>query len=170
MRITLIGFMGSGKTTVAQELSQQLALPNNDLDTLIEQAAGLTIPAYFEQFGEAHFRQLEQKVLTEALSLEGILSTGGGTPVQVSNQDLLQNQDGPVIFLDASDQTITTRLLADGVASRPLFQQLGMDGLLELKQTRQPIYEKIASEIITVDGKQPAEIAEEIIHTINVSI
>ncbi|WP_288845857.1 shikimate kinase [uncultured Fructobacillus sp.] len=170
MRITLIGFMGSGKTTVAQELSQQLTLPNNDLDTLIEQAAGLTIPAYFEQFGEAQFRQLEQKVLAEALSLEGILSTGGGTPVQVSNQDLLNNQDGPVIFLDASDQTITTRLLADGVASRPLFQQLGMDGLLELKQTRQPIYEKIASEIITVDGKQPAEIAEEIIHTINVSI
>ncbi|CAK1230407.1 shikimate kinase [Fructobacillus tropaeoli] len=170
MKITLIGFMGSGKTTVAQELSQQLALPNNDLDTLIEQAAGLTIPAYFEQFGEAHFRQLEQKVLAEALSLEGILSTGGGTPVQVSNQDLLKNQDGPVIFLDASDQTITTRLLVDGVASRPLFQQLGMDGLLELKQARQPIYEKIASEIITVDGKQPAEIAEEIIHTINVSI
>ncbi|CAK1227420.1 Shikimate kinase (AroK) [Fructobacillus cardui] len=170
MRITLIGFMGSGKTTVAQELSQQLTLPNNDLDTLIEQAASLTISAYFEQFGEAQFRQLEKKVLAEALSLEGILSTGGGTPVQVSNQDLLKNQDGTVIFLDASDQTITTRLLADSVASRPLFQQLGMDGLLELKQTRQPIYEKIASEIITVDGKQPAEIAEEIIHTINVSI
>ncbi|USS91745.1 shikimate kinase [Fructobacillus americanaquae] len=170
MRITLIGFMGSGKTTVAKELSHQLNLPQNDLDTLIEQTAGLTIPAYFEQFGEARFRQLEQSVLTEALSLEGILSTGGGTPVQVSNQGLLKNQPGPVIFLDASDQTIASRLLADGVTSRPLFQQLGMDGLLALKQTRQPVYEKIASEIITVDGKQPADIAKEIIHSINVNI
>lgn len=169
MRITLIGFMGSGKTTVAKELSNQLNLPQNDLDALIEQTAGLTIPAYFEQFGEARFRQLEQNVLTEALSLEGILSTGGGTPVQVSNQGLLKNQSGPVIFLDASDQTIASRLLADGVTSRPLFQQLGMDGLLALKQARQPVYEKIASEIITVDGKQPADIAKEIIHSINVS-
>lgn len=170
MKITLIGFMGSGKTTVAKELSQALGLPQVDLDQLIENRAGLSIPAYFQQFGEERFRQLEQELLAEALTGDGILSTGGGTPVQAANQAIFQNHSQPIIFLDASDATIQDRLIADGLAGRPLFEKLGLEGIINLKHDRQACYESLASDVITVDGKTPQEIAQEIINKINATV
>ncbi|WP_275936572.1 shikimate kinase, partial [Fructobacillus ficulneus] len=71
MKITLIGFMGSGKTTVAQALSENLNLPLTDLDQLIVDRAGLSIPAYFDQYGKPAFRLFEQEVLVDALAADG---------------------------------------------------------------------------------------------------
>ncbi|WP_275936571.1 shikimate kinase, partial [Fructobacillus ficulneus] len=89
--------------------------------------------------------------------------TGGGTPVQPASQAVFKAHQGPIIFLDANDATIQKRLEADGIASRPLFQQLGMDGLLKLKRSRQATYEDLATTVIHVDEKDPATIAQEII-------
>ncbi|MHA8138170.1 shikimate kinase [Lactobacillaceae bacterium Scapto_B20] len=168
MKITLIGFMGSGKTTVANQLSQQLKLPLVDLDELIEKRAGLTIPEYFAKFGESKFRELESQTLKDALAMPGILSTGGGTPIPVANQKVFNKHEDPIILLNANDETIQKRLLNDGVSGRPLFQKLGMDGILELKHSRQATYEALADQIISVDDQTPAKIVKEIMQRLKI--
>ncbi|MDF7637339.1 shikimate kinase [Leuconostocaceae bacterium ESL0958] len=160
MTLILIGFMGAGKSTVGQALGQALKQDYVDLDEFVAAKAAMSIPDYFNRYGEAAFRQLEQAALSEALQQADILSTGGGTPLYAGNQALLRAQPGAVIFLDASDATIEARLLADGVASRPLFQELGLAGLLDLKAARQSSYEALADQHILVDGQHPAAIAD----------
>ncbi|UQS86019.1 shikimate kinase (plasmid) [Nicoliella spurrieriana] len=167
MKLILIGFMGSGKSTIADALSHKLAIEHHDLDQLIEKQSGFKIPAYFEQFGEAQFREFEHQTLIDALELDGIVSTGGGTPVQDANFDLLVQHPTPTVFLNATDETVLKRLLKDDVESRPLFQELGATGLIELKHARQPKYEQLADIIIDVNDKTPAQIVDEIVNQLN---
>ncbi|MEJ6401112.1 shikimate kinase [Nicoliella lavandulae] len=167
MNITLIGFMGSGKTTVANALSQQLEIEQNDLDEMVLQRTGLTIPEYFEQYGEAKFRKLEMDNLQLALATGGILSTGGGTPMQANNFKLIQEANTATVFLNAQDNTITHHLIHDGIEERPLFKQLGIDGIIKLKHERQLTYEQLADVIIDVDHKSPELIVNELMEKLS---
>ncbi|MBW1606309.1 shikimate kinase [Lactobacillus sp. Sy-1] len=167
MKVILIGFMGSGKSTIAEVLSEQLAIEHHDLDLLIENRSGLKIPEYFDQFGEAKFREFEHQTLIDALEMDGIVSTGGGTPVQDANFALLLDHPTPTVFLNASDDTVIKRLVSDGIQSRPLFQQLGEEGLLDLKHSRQNRYEQLADITIDVNDKTPDKIVAEIIEKLN---
>lgn len=160
MLAILIGFMGSGKTTVGQLLAQKLTTRHADLDDLIVKTAGQAITDIFAERGEGYFRQLEQRTLTSALTQPGVLSTGGGTPTIAANAAILTASPVPVIWLTASDQTIIDRVQDDG--SRPLVNQLDTTELMALKQRRAVQYAATADLVITTDQLSPQQIVTRI--------
>ncbi|WP_047999858.1 shikimate kinase [Lactiplantibacillus herbarum] len=160
MQAILIGFMGSGKTTVGRLLAQKLATEHADLDDLIIQRAGQPITSIFAKHGETYFRQLEHQTLEQAMTVPGILSTGGGTPTIAVNAKLLMSSSVPVIWLAANDQTILRRVQHD--ASRPLVNELDENVLLALKQQRNRQYAAAADLIIPTDRLTPVEIVRQI--------
>ncbi len=160
MQAIIIGFMGSGKTTVGRELSESLNVNNHDLDEIIVNQIGESISSFFKTHSEAEFRKIERQQLQKAMNLEGILSTGGGTPMQ--NSQIFKATSIPVFLLDAVDETILKRLTKE--SGRPLVEKLGMDGILQLKAKRQPAYEAISDYIIHTDNKTPQAVSKEIIN------
>lgn len=124
--ICLAGFMGSGKSTVGSRLAQQLGWRFVDLDERIEEAAGITIPQFFERHGEPAFRQLEADELRAALgrSIERaestILALGGGTYAQQGAPEFLRNAGVPVIWLDSPIEVLLAR--CSTMTGRPLFK------------------------------------------------
>lgn len=160
MQAILIGFMGSGKTTVGQLLARELGVHHADLDDLIVQRAGCSINTIFNTQGEDYFRQLEQRTLRGALDQPGILSTGGGTPTIAANAAILKASPVPVICLTASDRTILQRVGQD--TGRPLVDQLGPQGLLALKAKRAALYRAAADRLVVTDELTPAQIVAEI--------
>lgn len=162
MAVILVGFMGAGKTTVGQTLARKMQCTHRDLDDLIIESAGQSIPEIFAERGDAGFRQLEHETLVKALDDIEILSTGGGTPMQPANFDLLKAKQTPVVLLEASGETILKRIGRD--ANRPLVQQLGAQGLVALQQKRDPRYHELADLVITTDHLSPNQIADQIIN------
>ena len=118
--------MGSGKTTIGQQLARQLAWRFVDLDDRIEDAAGLKISEFFERHGEPSFRLLEAAQLRAALgrALElrepAVLALGGGTYAQPGAPEFLKAQAVPVIWLDSPVETLLARCMT--MTSRPLFR------------------------------------------------
>ncbi|KRM96767.1 shikimate kinase [Liquorilactobacillus aquaticus DSM 21051] len=165
MKAILIGFMGSGKTTIGKLLAEKLNLPHVDLDDQITAAAGIAITDIFSQHGENYFRQLEHEVLLNAISQEGILSTGGGTPTQSENLTALKKAEIPVILLEAAADTILERVSGD--IERPLVNSLDRDGLTSLKEKRQPKYQACADLTIKTDGSSPEKIVTQILNYLN---
>ncbi|GLB47491.1 shikimate kinase [Philodulcilactobacillus myokoensis] len=164
MKVILIGFMGCGKTTVGRELAKQMNLPQYDLDQMIVKNLNEPISNFFKEKGEAAFRDFEHQMLNKSLSLDGILSTGGGTPVQKQNQNLFHQTSVPIMMLDASDDVIRKRLSLD--ANRPIVEKLGMDGIIKLKHQRDATYRMISNQIILTDHKSPLTIAKKIIENL----
>lgn len=161
MAVILVGFMGAGKTTVGRELARKMQCTHRDLDDLIVESAGQSIPEIFAARGDAGFRQLEHHTLVKALGDIEILSTGGGTPMQPANFELLKSKQTPVVLLEASPETILKRIGHD--ANRPLVQELGTDGLIDLQQQRDPRYHELADLVITTDDLNPSQIANQIV-------
>lgn len=108
MKVVLVGFMGSGKTTVSRLLGQKMNLPVTDLDDVIVEQAG-PIPVIFETNGETFFRQIEHDLLLECLNQEGILTTGGETPIREDNVAALTDDDALVVLLKANPETTVAR-------------------------------------------------------------
>ena len=109
--IILIGYMGSGKSTLGRKIARKLNYEFLDTDSAIEEKEGLTIAAIFEQFGEVHFRKLETNIL---LSLKGkekiVIATGGGMPCFNGNMNLL-NELGRTFYLKRSVNELVHRLV-----------------------------------------------------------
>lgn len=161
MKLILIGFMGSGKTTISQLLGQQLGLPVTDLDQAIIADQQQTIPEIFAAVGEQGFRQVESRVLKTTLTQQdGILATGGGTPLREDNRRELAMDPAPVVFLHASPAETARRLA--GATDRPIANQLDVAGLGRLLAQRQSRYAECADFTVETDGRAPAEIAAEI--------
>lgn len=158
-QLILIGFMGSGKTTLGSRIAQQHQLPFYDLDQLIEARSETSIPAIFTTYGEPYFRQLETKALEYAISKPGILATGGGTILAAENQTILTNTQTPIVFLKTSLETVIERLKND--TSRPLAQDL--TNLRRLYQTRESLYRTFADRIIDTDGQTPSQLSQKIL-------
>lgn len=165
MRAILVGFMGSGKTTVGQLLAEQLNTHHRDLDDMIVERAGKPVQQIFDEDGELAFRRMEHAVLRDALAGDGILSTGGGTPIQENNMALLQASDVPVILLDVAPDTIMKRLSGDNV--RPLVKRLGLDGLVDLKGERDSRYHEVSDVEIATDALTPEEVVEAVLEAIH---
>lgn len=159
----LIGFMGAGKTTVGQELAKELNQPFCDLDHAIEEHLGQSIPSYFEAQGETAFREVEKERLAAHLSTENVLATGGGTACQKANQMLLIEDERPVIWLSASDETTIANLSGEDWAKRPILADKTPRDVSNLKASREDAYRQTADIVINVDQKSSKAIAQEII-------
>ena len=152
-RIILIGYMGAGKTTVGKALSKELNIPFYDLDWYIESRRRKTVPQLFAEVGEAGFREIERSMLHEVAEFEDvIISCGGGTPCFFDNMEYM-NQQGQVVYLQASPEVLYGHLLM-GKSVRPLLLGKTREELLvfikeQLKQ-REPYYSQ-ARHILNVD-------------------
>ena len=157
MAKVLLGFMGSGKTTIARQLDSDFV----DMDALLEGRLGMPIARFFEEKGEAAFRQLEEEVLADLLKTDKVISTGGGIVISPRNRALLkQNPDN--IYLKADFETLYQRILADKDNQRPLFLKNSKEGLAAIFNERQAWYEEVASQIVDVSNLNPDEIIEEL--------
>lgn len=117
----LIGFMGSGKSTVARALGERLSLDVLDLDDEINTLSGKTIPEIFAEEGEVGFRKYEYQVLSDACRNDGIISTGGGVITFDDSYEIIKNTDRKVIFLNADFDVLYERISGD--ETRPLAGQ-----------------------------------------------
>ena len=157
MAKVLLGFMGSGKTTIARKLDSDFV----DMDALLEDRLGMPIARFFEEKGEAAFRQLEEEVLADLLKTDKVISTGGGIVISSRNRALLkQNPDN--IYLKADFETLYQRISADKDNQRPLFLKNSKEDLAEILKERQAWYEEVASKVIDVSKLSPEEIIEEL--------
>lgn len=160
--LVLIGFMGSGKTSVGLKLSYKLKMPVEDTDKLIERREGKSIRQIFEEEGEEVFRKKETELLGELADRQGrvIYSVGGGTPVREENRKLLR-QLGTVVYLQISPETVYERLKGD--TTRPLLQcENPLEKIRELMESRREAYESCADIMIAVDLLDMEEILEQI--------
>lgn len=163
--IFLCGFMGVGKSATGRILSQKLACPFFDLDALIVDLAGKSIPRIFSENGEIEFRRWESQALQDVLSListGGVCALGGGALISPDNRRLI-GQAGELFYLRASPESLLERLSSEW-EERPLLQTKG-DRIIHLQnllQAREPQYSEASAQIQT-DKKSPSEVADGII-------
>ena len=144
-RIVLIGYMGSGKTTVGKALAKEIGLPFYDLDWYIESRMRKKVSQIFAERGEEGFRQIERNMLHEVAEFEDVVvSCGGGTPCFFDNIDYL-NQQAQVVYLRCEPEVLRQHLLM-GKGDRPLLKGKSPDELLafiqEQLEWREPFYSK----------------------------
>ncbi|WP_248035329.1 shikimate kinase [Streptococcus sp. oral taxon 431] len=157
MAKVLLGFMGAGKSTIARGLDPDFV----DMDALLEDRLGMPIARFFEEKGEAAFRQIEEEVLADLLKMDQVVSTGGGVVISQKNRALLkQNPDN--IYLKADFETLYQRISADKDNQRPLFLNNSKEDLAAIFNERQTWYEEVASKVIDVSKLSPEEIIEEL--------
>lgn len=157
MAKVLLGFMGAGKSTIARGLDADFV----DMDTLLEERLGMSIARFFEEKGEAVFRQVEEEVLADLLKTDKVISTGGGIVISPRNRDLLK-QNPENIYLKADFETLYQRISADKDNQRPLFLNNSKEDLEAIFNERQIWYEEVASQIVDVSRLSPEEIIEEL--------
>ncbi|MDT2760247.1 shikimate kinase [Enterococcus xiangfangensis] len=162
--IVLIGFMGAGKTTISKELAAALEARVVDMDDVLVERIGQPISEYFEEHGEAAFREHETSLLKEALNEESVIATGGGVILQQENQKVLS--DKLVVYLKADANVLVQRIREDKVNVRPLAIKNDDGDLKRLFFSREKLYEKLAKVTVDTSEKLPQEIVNEIIQQV----
>jgi shikimate kinase len=159
--IVLVGFMGTGKTAVANMLATMTDMKLVEMDAVIEKTAGKPITQIFAEDGEAAFRKIEHNLAATLSTPEAsIISTGGGVVLNPDNIRLL-SEGGLVVCLQASVDEILRRVEND--MDRPLLQTNDRKGkVLALLSQRQKLYDNIPFQILT-DGRSVENIAQEIL-------
>lgn len=157
MNICLVGFMGSGKTTIGKALSESLKMDWVDLDMFIEQQENRTISDIFKENGETYFRQLEQNSLSALAKEDCVISTGGGVIISKENRQVLQSVC--TVYLVYPFETLYTRIAGD--ETRPL--ATSYEDLKARYEARLDLYETASQVKINCEGKSINEITQEII-------
>jgi shikimate kinase len=158
--IVLIGPMGSGKTTVGGLVAERLGTAVRDTDHDVEETAGRAISEIFVDDGEAAFRALERAAVAAALAThDGVLALGGGAVLDPETRELLAGHD--VVFLRVGLSDAVKRV---GLGtSRPLLLGNVRGRIKTLLDERTPVYESVATLTVETDGRDPQEIADEIV-------
>ncbi|MGE5194720.1 MAG: shikimate kinase [Deltaproteobacteria bacterium] len=164
MVITLIGYRGSGKSTVAQELAARLGWDWIDADAAIEQAASRTIREIFAAEGEAGFRRREREMLAGLLGRDRLVVAAGGGAILSSDIRRDMKAAGPVVWLQASVPVLAKRIGDDPTTAerRPNLAGGGIDEIARLLAEREPLYRDCASHTVFTDNLSVPEIAERI--------
>jgi len=172
MKIVLLGYMASGKSTIGKILAKKLQLSFIDLDDYISKKEDLSIPELFKTKGEIYFRKKETQFLKELLQKDTqfILALGGGTPCFGKNIEII-NTYGTSVYLKSSlNNTFAILSKEENKKTRPLIASISNENLKEFIAKhlfeRSLFYEQ-ASEIVSIDEKQMEEIAEEIMERLN---
>jgi len=148
--VCLIGFMGSGKSTLGEQLAHQLSYTFIDTDSVIEAQQGKPIYEIFKTHGEKHFRQCERTLLKDLVfgthSKNRVIAMGGGMPISASNKKLIKMLGSLNIYLNPYFETIYTRIKG---TQRPLVYRRSRHSIFDLWLDRYKIYEQIAHIMIT---------------------
>lgn len=165
-KIILLGYMGSGKSTIAKILSEKTGIPFLDLDEIIEEKTNLSIKNLFKEKGEIYFRKLEHEVFHDLMSNSQsvILSLGGGTPCYANNHELLKGDNTISIYLKASIDTLYNRLIHDK-NNRPLVADKSESEMKEFIAKHlfdRSFYYNQAQHKVIVDDKTATSIVSEI--------
>lgn len=160
--IVLIGFMGTGKSTISEFLKNSFAMEVIEMDQIIAEREGMTISDIFEVYGEQYFRNLETNLLIEMQSKTNVvISCGGGTPMRECNV-VEMKKNGRVVLLTAKPETILDRVKDSH--DRPLIENnKTVPFIADLMEKRREKYEAAADIIIETDGKDELQICEELI-------
>ncbi|MCC6422417.1 MAG: shikimate kinase [Phycisphaerales bacterium] len=150
MSILLVGYRGSGKTTIGKKLADRLWQPFVDTDDLIVRAAGKSIKEIFAESGEEAFRDLESNALQQALALKDhVISLGGGAVIREQNRELIKNSGHRVIYLRCEPDILHQRIGADPntAANRPALSPAGgnIDEIRTILSLREPWYRQVMS-------------------------
>ena len=160
-KIVLIGPPGAGKSSIGKALAKELNLNFIDSDSEIEKSSQKRISEIFIEDGEPAFRLLEVDVVRKVLAdFEGVISLGGGAPINKEIQEVLQDANYPVVFIDVSIAQAATRIGFN--KDRPLLLVNPRQQWISLMNDRRPIYEKLASQTISSDNQKPHEVAKQI--------
>jgi shikimate kinase len=160
--IYLIGYRGTGKSTVARLLTEKLGWHFLDMDSEIEARNGKSIRQIFADEGEPAFRRIESELLHEVSSLtQHVIATGGGVILDPNNRACLKNS-GQVIWLTGKPATLWNRILEDATSKdrRPDLTVGGLGEIEQLLKVREPLYCECANLEIAVDDRTPDQIAD----------
>lgn len=166
-KIVLLGYMGCGKSTIANKLSKIIEIPFVDLDKKIEEKTNLSINGIFEKHGEIYFRKLEHEVFVELLNSPDnlIIGLGGGTPCYANNHELLKIDTVTSIYLKASIETLFNRL-NHNKSKRPLIADKSEDEMKEFIAKHlfdRSFYYNQAQHKVVVDDKTIEETVMDIV-------
>jgi shikimate kinase len=164
LNIYLVGMMGSGKSTIGQDLAKQIGYGFLDTDTSIERLTKQSISEIFAAVGEAEFRSIESQVLSEVSAYTKlVVSTGGGVVIKQSNWGYLRQ--GVVVWLDVAENVLWQRLVSD--TTRPLLQDPNPQAKLhEILESRRSRYGEADLKISIAQEKPPADVVAEILQMI----
>lgn len=166
--IFLVGFSGTGKSTVARLVGARLGWPVHDVDAFVVERGGLTIPEIFEQEGEAGFRRREAEALRAVSSSPPfVVATGGGAALDEANRRLMASR-GWVVALEGRPETLHSRLQRqrqqdEADAVRPLLDAGDpLERVRALKESRQAVY-ALADWTVHTDRLTPEQVADEVV-------
>ena len=158
----LIGFMGSGKSTIAQALSSMAQADCMEMDQAIEENQRMSINDIFEKYGESYFRDAETGLIEDLAQKQNlIVSCGGGAVLRPENVAMMK-KSGRIVLLTASPETIFQR--GRHSTNRPLLKgKMNPESISMLMEKRRPAYESAADLTVATDDKTPEAIANEIL-------
>ena len=165
--LVLVGYRGTGKSSVGRILADRTDRPFIDSDVQLELRAGRPIASIFAESGEAVFRDWEERIIHETTSADNgaVLATGGGAVLRETNRNRLR-AFGLVIWLQGSPEVLTSRLCADpkALADRPALTSAGtLREIAEVLEARLPLYRATADFEVETEGKSPEQVAEMIL-------
>lgn len=164
--IVLIGFMGAGKSTVSEYLSTLFAMDIVEMDQVIAEQEGMSIPDIFATYGEEYFRDLETQLLINMQKEKNVvISCGGGVALRERNV-IEMKKNGRVVLLTASPEVVYERVKDS--EDRPLLAGRGnVKGIAELMEQRREKYEAAADIVINTDNKTVLQICEELVQRLS---
>ncbi len=158
--VWLIGMMGSGKSTVGEELARRLGVPFYDTDTEIVSRLGCSIGELWGLQGEGAFRDLEESQVGRLAGREAVVATGGGVVLRPSNVTAMR-RSGPVVWLRAAVEELAARVGTG--TGRPLLSGGSVEDRMSAVLTeRSKLYEAAASIIIETDGLSAGQVVDEV--------